>query len=317
MKTQPIVWLDTMFLPISQATIPITTHALHYGTSVFEGIRFYLTADGRIAIFRLDDHIRRLRYSASLLQLRFTFTDNEIITAIKRLIAMNGHKEGYIRPLIYFGNESLGLDTRKLSSHVALIVQPWGKYLEKDAVRLLVSPLRRIPPTVADLRAKIGGLYALNVVAHQYAVDNGYDEALFLDEKDEVAEGAGENIFFGDGEYLCTPGDGYVLPGITRNSVMEIARILGIPVRTERSVVQSEKVTSILGHQYTEAFFTGTAAEISPVSAIYLQIDDQYPATFSPVPGKLTRKIKDEFERVIRGTHPLSSKWLTYCDENL
>lgn len=303
------VWIDGCYLSEAIATVSVRTHALHYGSSVFEGIRFYETASGRRAIFRLLDHLKRLNHSASILKLNLP-SYRELTEAIIHLVQISSYREGYIRPLAFFGAEALGLDTRKLLSHCAIIILPWGKYLEKEAVRLKIASKRRISPDAANLAAKIGGLYALNIIAHREAVEAGFDEALLLDCYGNTAEGAGENIFFSDGKSLYTPNMKMILPGITRDSVISIATDSGYGIIYDNPYLFWNIDKDIVKYPFSEAFLTGTAAEITPIEYI---CDDTKNRSFT-APGQITTVIKQTFNAIIRGEHPLSTEWLTYVD---
>lgn len=281
-----------------KAVTHILTHTLHYGGGAFEGIRFYKTDRGP-AIFRLGEHMERLLYSAGALQMKVPYTKEILIEATIDLISKNGLESGYIRPLIYFGYGKMGLNTDGCPVNVSIAAWPWGSYLGEKPVRVKISEFIRIHPksTVAD--AKLCGHYVNSIMASHDIHGKGYDEAILLDFEGKVAEGPGENIFLvKDGE-LLTPPTGNILPGITRASVMEIAANEGITAR-ESTLTPKDLFNA------DEAFFTGTAAEVTPISSI----DDNIIGDGKG--GPITAKIKDIFLKAVTGKEDMYGKWLTY-----
>jgi branched-chain amino acid aminotransferase len=292
----PSVWLNGQMLPQEEATISLSTHGLHYGTSAFEGIRFYRTESGR-SIFRLREHLERLRYSSEVIQMDIPYSTDELVAATIETIKANEYESGYIRPLVFFGEGGLGIDTSKNEISVAIMVMPWGKYLPKDLVAIKTVSVRRPNPLAFDLSAKLGGMYINSVRAHQEAVMNGYDEALLLTDANEVAEGAGQNIFIVKDGVIATPPIGNILPGLTRDAVIAIARDNGYTVE--------EKVLTMKDlYGADECFFTGTATEITAVGKIDA-------TTIRPHIGPVVKQLKELFSEIVQGRNATYEKWLT------
>jgi len=292
------IWLDGEFIDWEKANIHILTHTLHYGGGVFEGIRAYSTKKGT-AVFRLPEHVDRFFYSASCLAMDLPFSKEEINEAILKTVSINKVKECYIRPIAFFGYGKMGLNPEGAPIRVAIAVWPWGAYLgEKNAIDVKISKFIRIHPasTIAD--AKICGNYVNSILASQEIKKEGYDEALFLDYKGYVAEGPGENIFIVKDNKLYTPQKGSILPGITRDSVIQIAQDLSFQV--EEKEITAEELKSA-----DEAFFVGTAAEICPIG----RIDDVL--INKGMVGDKTQKIKETYKRVVRGEEKKYLNWLS------
>ncbi|MEM2932825.1 MAG: branched-chain amino acid transaminase [Candidatus Pacearchaeota archaeon] len=292
------IWFDGKFVDWSNAKIHVLTHTLHYSSGVFEGIRAYYTEKGT-AVFRLSEHVKRLFYSASCLKIKIPFSQQEIERAILETIKVNELKEGYIRPIAFFGYGKMGLHPVGAPVNVAIAVWPWGAYLGKEAVTVKISKYIRISPksTIAD--AKICGHYTNSILASLEAKSAGFDEALLLDCEGNVAEGPGENIFLVKNGKLFTPAKGSILPGITRDSVIKIAKDLGIDVTEKKISVKELKSTD-------EAFFTGTAVEVCAIK----KIDDVIIGDGKI--GEITKKIKTVFEEAVRGKRKEYFKWLTF-----
>lgn len=291
------VWMDGAFIKGEQATVPLLTHSLHYGSAVFEGIRFYETAKGP-AVFRLNDHIKRLFYSAKVVGMKIPFTQKELVDAILELIEKNKLTSGYIRPIVFYGSK-MGLDPCGADVRVAIACWPWGKYLEKEVVKVKTSPYMRIHPKSSVMTSKISGHYANSILATIDAKKQGYDEALLLDYKGNIAEGPGENIFFVKGDTLVTPPAGSILPGLTRDTIMTIARNLGYKI-VEKNIKPNDII------KFDEAFFTGTAAELTAIGTIgAVKIG-------AGKEGGVTRKIRETYHRLVRGELPRHEKWLAY-----
>ncbi|OVE75036.1 hypothetical protein BVX95_00440 [archaeon D22] len=282
------VWFDGKLIDRAEAKVDILTHALHYGTSAFEGIRFYRRNDGSLNILKLKEHIDRLFYTASILNIKIPYSVEEVMKACKETVTENNLNEGYIRPISFFGLGSKGLDTRNSSSHTAIIAWEWGAYLGEEGmekgIKITVVPLRRMITELS--KAKIGGFYYNSVIARNEAASKGFDEALMLDTDGFVAEGSGENIFVIKDGKISTPSLGALLPGITRNTVIEIAKSKGYEV-TEKKITLDEL------KQADEVFFTGTAAEITPIA----QIDETMIGNGA---GEITKELRDEFFRLIK-----------------
>jgi branched-chain amino acid aminotransferase len=297
MTHTPYIWADGQLRSWNDVTIPVITHALHYGTSVFEGVRVYPTRSGA-AIFRLEDHLKRLLYSAHTLQMVVPYSLAELVQATVALLEQNQLRSGYIRPLITYGEDHMSLLTDvQTPVHVYLAAWPWPSLLGDQPLRVQVSSWRRIPPTSSDPAAKVGGLYVTSTLATRAAQAAGYDEAIMLDQSGYLAEGPGENVFFVRDGVVYTPQTGSLLPGITRDSIMTMCRDQGLTVRevqwlpTELATVQ-------------EGFFTGTAAEVAPIASVD---DIQFSKSYGPV----TRQLHDQYLRIVQGEDDRYLNWLT------
>ena len=293
------VWLDGEVVSWEKATVHVFTHALHYGTGVFEGIRAYSVEDD-VLIFRLKDHVERMMGSAKLYSFDLPYTGNEICDAIIGLIAKNDfHSSLYIRPIAFKGVGGISLDARATPTSVSILAFPYEKYFnhEKLGLDINVSSWRRISEPAVPGMAKASGHYINSVLARTESAEAGFDEALFLDNAGKVCEGTGENIFIVKEDQIATPGfSSGILNGITRKTVIDLIRDLGMSF-TEREIARAELYTC------DEAFFTGTAAEVAPILSI-----DRKPIG-NGKPGEITSKLKTEYERVVTG---LNSKYLRY-----
>ncbi len=295
------IWIDGDFVNWQDAKIHILNHALHYGSAVFEGIRSYQTKKGA-AVFRLQEHIERLFYSASSLELKISFSVGDIKQAILELIKINEVNECYIRPIVFLSYGKMGLNPKGAPAQAAIANWPWGAYLGGDApIKVKISKYIRPHPRSTVVGAKIAGSYFNSVLSSLDAQQSGADEALLLDFEGFVAEGPGENFFMVKESKLYTPGKGTILAGITRDSVIKIAGNLGI--ETEEKKITPEELKSA-----DEAFFTGTAAEICPIGEI-----DEITINNREV-GKITKQIKMAFEEIVRGKNQKFSEWLTPVD---
>jgi len=295
------IWMDGSFVDWKDATVHVLTHTLHYGLGVFEGIRCYATVDGP-AVFRLPEHVERLYASARISALRVPHPPEEITAAILETIRVNGLEAGYIRPLVYVGYGAMGLYPGRNPVRVAIAVWPWGAYLGDDGlaagIRVKTSSFTRQHVNVSMTKAKVCGNYTNSILGKVEAVGDGYDEALFLDATGHVAEGSGENLFVVRRGKLLTPPAAAVLEGITRDAVLAIAAAQGIEV-------SEEPLTRDQVYVADEAFFTGTAAEITPIR----EIDGR---TIGPgTPGPVTRAVQTAFFRAVRGEDPAWRSWLT------
>ncbi len=270
--------------------ISVINHGLHYGTAVFEGIRCYDAQ--RPAVFRLKDHIDRLFHSAEVMGMQPPFTKEEIVSAVKEVIQENGFRECYVRPIFFYG-EKMGLSPIDAPLNCFIIAWPWGKYLKKDAVSVKVSSFLRISDRSAVMTAKVSGYYANSVTASLEALKEGYDEALLLDHEGYIAEGPGENIFFVKGNTLYTPREGAILPGITRESVMQLAKEAGYGV-------EEKKISLKELSEYDEAFFVGTAVEVNAIA----NIDDN---VFKGE-EEVTKDIKNAYYRAVHERE----EWIDY-----
>jgi len=303
MKVEPtdLIWMNGEFVSWEDAKVHVLTHGLHYGTGVFEGVRCYDTQLGP-AVFRNPDHVERLFRSADLYYMEIPFTREQLRAATLELVARNGLRSCYIRPIVYRGYGSMGLNP--LDSCVDVTIACWegGVYLGEDGasngVRAKVSSWRRISPDSLIPHAKASGQYLNSVLAKVESVKSGYDEAILLDDNGHVCEGTGENVYVvRDGE-ISTPGQhNSILDGITRRSVIQIARDLGYTV-VERNVARAELYLA------DEVFLSGTAAEIVPVR----EVDDHAIGTGKP--GEITRVLQSAFDDAIHGRSERYREWL-------
>ena len=293
-----IVFLDGRYLSLAEAEISPATHSLHYGTAVFEGIRAYNPKE-EVAIFRLDDHIKRLFYSAGVMKMKIPFSEQELRKACLEVVKKNGLSSAYIRPLVFYDDASLGITTVNNKVRVLIMAWDWGKYLA-ESVRVKISSLRRVSEQSSVMDAKISGHYANSFLATMEVKKAGFDEALLLDGCGAIAEGPGENIFFVKGKKLYTPTAGKILPGITRNSVMSLAEDLQYEI-IEKDIFPKEL------DFFEGAFFTGTAAEITPIESIEL-IDGKV-IKFDVRQGE---DIKKNFFDLLSGRKRDKFNWLTY-----
>ncbi len=291
------IWMDGKLIPWDKAKIHILTHTLHYGGGAFEGIRFYNTSNGP-AIFRLKEHTNRLFYSAKTIGMKIPFSKAQINEACKDIVSKNKLKEGYIRPLVYYGYGKMGLDPRQCVVNVSIAAWPWGAYLGDKPVTTKISKFMRIHPASTHSDAKLCGHYVNSILASLDVHNQGYGEAILLDYKGNIAEGPGENIFFVKDGKLITPKLGSILGGITRDSIMQIAKDNNIKVQ-EKTVKPKELLAA------DEAFFTGTAAEVSPIAKINDKKIGKKPI------GPITELLKTTFLKAVKGEEPRYKKWLT------
>ena len=300
-KTEKI-WMDGMFVDWDNANVHVMTHTLHYGLGVFEGIRCYETKGGP-AIFRLKEHVQRLFKSAHIFLLAIPYSEKEIEEAIIKTVKINKVKECYIRPLVYIGYGAMGLYPKDNPVKVAVSVWPWGAYLGddglKNGIRVKVSSFIRNHVNSQMSRAKACGYYINSQLAKKEAISLGYDEALLLDTDGYVAEGSGENIFIVRNGRLKTTPLTSVLEGITRDSIMKIARDLKIEVTEERFTRDELYIAD-------EAFFTGTAAEVTPIREVDGRVIGEGRA------GRITKKLQSVFFDSVKGKNKKYASWLTY-----
>ncbi|MGB0096552.1 MAG: branched-chain amino acid transaminase [Solirubrobacteraceae bacterium] len=301
MEQADLIWHNGEMVAWEDAKVHVLTHGLHYGTGVFEGERAYETASGP-AIFRHHDHLERLFRSAELYYMPIPYTLEELRAATHELIVANDLRECYIRPIAFRGYGQMGLYPLDAPVEVSIAVWPWGAYLgedsKNDGVRAKVSSWRRIPHDALIPHAKATGQYLNSVLAKIEASKAGYHEAILLDAQGFVSEGSGENIYaVREGKILTPPQTAGILDGITRKSVLQIARDLGYEV-IERDLVRAELILA------DEVFLSGTAAELVPVR----EIDDHRigPGT----PGPITRQIQTVFDGVLHGRDPRYAEWL-------
>ena len=297
------IWMDGKLVPWDEAKVHVLTHTLHYGLGAFEGIRCYRCQDGKSAIFRLKEHIDRFFDSAQIGELRIPFSKKEISEACKETLRANQLREGYIRPLVFIGEGAMGVYPGENPIRVAIITWSWGAYLGEGAlekgIRIKVSSYTRHHVNVMMTKAKICGNYVNSVLAKREAVKMGYDEALMLDTEGYVSEASGENIFMVKNGVLKTTPLTSILPGITRDSIIQITRVKGMPLVEER-FTRDELYTA------HEAFFTGTAAEITPIR----EVDDR--TIGQGKPGPVTKQIQTAFFDIVKGKNPEYREWLDY-----
>jgi len=295
------IWMDGKLVEWSDAKIHVLTHTLHYGTGVFEGVRAYETSDGP-AIFRLEDHTNRLFESAKLIGMKIPYDKKELNDAQSKVVKINNLKNAYIRPMCFYGSEGMGLRADNLKVHAIIAAWDWGSYLGDDKI------LNGIKVKVTDFpkrceksmlhKAKASGNYLYSMLALKDALNSGFDEALILDVDDNVNEGSGENFFMIANNTIHTPKDATVLNGITRQTVMKIARDLNYNVEETNISVDDVKSSD-------EAFFTGTAAEVTPI----IQVDNA--KINDGKPGEITKKIQKIYFDTIRGKVDEYDSWLT------
>jgi branched-chain amino acid aminotransferase len=298
-----LTWFDGHLVPPEEAKVSVLSHALHYGTSTFEGIRAYETPKGA-AIFRLEDHIARLFFSAGFLGFKLKFTPADLEQACVETVRANNFDSCYVRPLVFWGAGGLGFKFDNNQAHVIVATYPLGPFLgansQRDGVRIKTSSWRKTPGTSVPSSAKLGGNYVNAMLAFHEVHKQGYDEAVLLRENGMVAEGAGDNIFMvRDGELFTPAASEDNLPGITRDSILRIAKNLGIKTH-EQSISRGNLISA------DEVFLSGTAVEVTPVR----EVDDRTVADGKP--GPVTRKLQDAFFAAVRGKDPKYAAWLRY-----
>lgn len=299
MENPEYVWMNGEFVDWERANVPILAHALHYGTAVFEGIRAYETSDG-LSVFRLKEHMHRLKASAHAYMMPLPYSESDLCEATTALLAKNEmHNAAYIRPIAFKAVGGIEIDFRKVPTWVAIVAIPFDKYFEKEGLDACVSSWRRTgEPSVLSL-AKASGHYINSVLAKVEAAQNGFDEAIFLDQRGFVSEGSGENIFIVKQGILHTPPlSAGILEGITRDAVCTMARDHDLKLQ-ERDIARGEL------YMCDEAFFTGTAVGISPI----LSIDRR--TIGEGRPGPLTRRIQGLYSKVVCGNEKRYNHWLT------
>ena len=300
------VWMNGRLIEWQSATVHVSAHALHYGSGVFEGIRCYETLDGP-AVFRLAEHLTRLYESAALYGMEIPFSPADLAQAVCQLIEQNEFLSCYVRPICFYGSESLGLHPRNCPVEVVIFAWPWAPYLGSEGleqgVRLTVSPWRKFHSNMLPTTAKACGQYLNSILAIRDAVARGYDEALLLDRDGYLAEGSGENLFIvRDGKLFTNDEQDSILLGITRDSVIQIARDLGYVVEIAALRLKHLQAAD-------EAFLTGTAAEVTPVREIDgVVISDG-------VPGRVTTEIQRVFFDAVAGRDEKYKHWVSFVTE--
>jgi len=295
------IWHDGKLVPWRNATTHVLTHSLHYGLAVFEGVRAYETVDGT-AIFRLREHTERLFDSAHIYMMKIPYSRAVLIEAQREVVRANGLESCYVRPIAFYGSEKMGVSPKGATVHVAIAAWPWGAYLGPDAhergIRVRTSSYARHHVNVTLPRAKLAATYANSILATLEASQDGYDEALLLDVDGFVAEGSGENVFIVKNGRLYEPELTSALTGITRDTVITLARELGYEVVSRRLTRDDVYIAD-------EAFFCGTAAEVTPI----VELDRR--AIGDGAPGPVTRALQRAFFDAVAGRDPRHRDWLT------
>lgn len=298
-----VIWMDGEFVPYDQAQVHVLSHTLHYGLGVFEGIRAYKqTATGQGGVFHLDEHLTRLYDSAKMCLMEIPYSQDALRAACLETLHRNGLKEAYIRPLVHLGHGAMGLGARGNTVHVTIAVWEWGAYLGADGmnngIRCATSSFTRHHVNANMQRAKVVGHYVNSIMAKYEANDNGFDEAIMLDQNGLVAEGTGENLFVMRHNLVKTPAITNILGGITRKTAIHILREEGL------EVVESQFGRDAL-YVADEVFLTGTAAEVTPVR----EVDHR---TVGPGhPGPITKKVQQTYLAGVRGEVPFMRDWIT------
>ena len=296
------IWFNGQLIEWRDAKTHVLTHTLHYGMGVFEGVRAYETAEGP-AIFRLQEHTKRLFNSAKILGMKLPYTQDEINQAHIDVVKANNLHSCYFRPMAYYGAAKLGVAPQADDVQVILAAWPWGAYLGEEGmkrgIRVRVSSFTRHHPNIHMIKAKANGNYLNTILANTEATRDGYDEAILLDAQGYVAEGSGENIFVVNEGRLYTPALDVALDGITRKSVIAIAEEMGLPV-IEKRITRDELYAA------DEVFFTGTAAEVTPIR----EIDNREIGIGER--GPITTEIQQRYFDIVEGKNPAYRHWLTY-----
>jgi branched-chain amino acid aminotransferase len=298
------IWFNGKLVDWRDANIHVLTHSLHYGMAVFEGVRAYKTDQGP-AIFRLDEHTKRWFNSAKIFQMEMPYSQEELMKAQLEVIKANQLESCYLRPIAWIGSEKLGISPKGNQILVSIAAWQWGAYLGEDGlnkgIRVKTSSFSRHHVNVSLVRAKASGYYINSILANQEVTAHGYDEALLLDTDGYVSEGSGENVFIVRDGVIYTPDLASCLAGITRESIIKIAHDLGIEVR-EKRITRDEMYCS------DEAFFTGTAAEVTPIR----ELDDRTIGNGGR--GPVTEKIQNVFFDIVKGKNDKYRSWLTYVN---
>ncbi len=296
-----LIWYDGKLVPRREANTHVLTHSLHYGLSVFEGVRAYKTINGT-AIFRLKEHTDRLFSSAHIYRMAMPYDRETLMEAQKEVVRANNLESCYLRPIAFYGSEKMGISPRGLKVHVAIAAWPWGAYLGADGlekgIRVRTSSYARHHVNVTMARAKFAATYANSILANMEALDDGYDEALLLDVDGFVAEGAGENLFIVKDGVIYEPEIASALCGITRATIIALAKDLGLSVISKRLTRDDIYIAD-------EAFFTGTAAEVTPIR----ELDRRQIGEGSR--GPITTKLQSLFFDAVNGKVPAHADWLT------
>jgi branched-chain amino acid aminotransferase len=304
----PVIWMDGALLPAEQARVSVLAHTLHYGVGVFEGIRSYAVEDGSGSVFRLDDHVQRLLDSAHICGLKIPFSHPQLVQACVETLEANGLRDGYVRPIVYQDDGSLGGLGANPPVHVAIAAFVWGAYLGEDGmkkgIKVHLSAYRRSGLGSSLPKAKITGQYVVSTLAKREARGLGFDEALLMDDDGNIAEGSGENLFVvSDGVLKTPPTSAPILPGLTRATVLHLARrgleSLGLSDLREENISRGELIVA------SECFLTGTAAEITPVRQVDLHTIGR------GEPGPVTRGLQQAYFELVRGRRSAPAHWRT------
>ena len=297
-----LIWYDGKMVPWRDATTHVLTHSLHYGLSVFEGLRAYKTARGT-AIFRLKEHTDRMFNSAHIYMMKLPWDRVTLMDAQRQVVRENKLESCYVRPIAFYGSEKMGVSPKGASVHVAIAAWPWGAYLGADGlekgIRVKTSSFARHHVNVTMARAKIASTYANSILANMEATDHGYDEGLLLDVDGFVAEGAGENLFIVKDGVIYEPEIASALTGITRNTIHRLAKDLNLSLVTRRLTRDDVYIAD-------EAFFTGTAAEVTPIR----ELDGRVIGAGKR--GPVTEKLQSAFFDIVNGRSEKYNDWLAY-----
>jgi branched-chain amino acid aminotransferase len=306
MQQQGYIWINGEFIEWQQAKIHCLTHTFHYGYGVLEGVRAYATAKGP-AIFRLDDHTNRLFRSAKILNISIPYTKEQLNAAQQDILRKNNLQSAYLRPMVYYGSDYLGLHTDNLQSQVMIAAWDWPSYIShnsaRQGIKVRTASFTRNHINSVLTKAKANGNYLNSILALQEAKSSGCDEALFLDHQGYIAEGSGQNVFIVKNNILYTPELTSILDGITRDTIFTLATSLGLSVK-EKNMARDEMYTA------DEMFFTGTAVEVTPIC----EIDNRIVGTGKP--GKITLSLQELYLSIVKGQHAKYDYWLNYINQS-
>lgn len=299
-----LIWLDGKMVPWREAQVHVLTHTFHYGLGVFEGVRAYKTEADGTCIFRLQEHTDRLFRSAHIMTMNMPFSKEELNEAQKAVVRENQLEEAYLRPMVFYGSEGMGLRADNLKTHVMVASWEWPSYMSPEAreqgIKVRTSSYTRHHVNISMCKAKANGHYINSMLALKEALESGCEEALLLDNEGYVAEGSGENIFIIRDGIIYTPELTSCLDGITRSTIFTLAEELGIEVR-EKRITRDEVYIA------DEAFFTGTAAEVLPIR----EVDSRAIGTGSR--GPITEKLQSMYFDSVKGRRPQNPQWLAPC----
>ena len=297
------IWMDGQLIDWADAKVHVLTHTLHYGLGVFEGVRAYSTPEGT-KIFRLNDHTKRLFESAKAVNMKIPFSEHEINEAQKEVFRVNELDEGYIRPMCFYGSEGMGLRADNLKVHCIVAAWEWPSYMSPEAfekgINIKISSYKRETGNIVS-RSKVNGNYVTSIMALQEAMNEGYDEALLLDDEENISEGSGENFFIVKNKILFTPDLDASLDGITRKSIISLAEELNIKVEIKKIKLQDVLVAD-------ELFFTGTAAEVVPIRSVDKKLISNGER------GEITTILQKNYFDQVRGKRNSFSEWLYSID---